>query len=103
MCGAAWWTCSWARGDAMNEPDGPAESDRVDRDVVALTTITTFDKSYFQVLAAQDRIRGTQRNIASAERILAAIKQRFQAGTGTDLDVAQQESVLANQRALLPL
>ncbi len=38
-----------------------------------------------------------QRNIASAERILNAIKERVKAGTGTDLDVAQQESVLANQ------
>ena len=43
-----------------------------------------------------------ERNIASAQRILDAIKQRLSAGTGTDLDVAQQEAVLANQRALVP-
>ena len=43
-----------------------------------------------------------KRNIASATRILEAIKQRYKAGTGTDLDVAQQESVLANQKALVP-
>jgi len=54
------------------------------------------------VLAAQDRLRVAQQNIASAQRILDAIKQKFSAGTGTDLDVAQQESVLANQRALVP-
>jgi len=42
------------------------------------------------------------RNIASATRILDAIKERRKAGTGTDLDVAQQESVLANQKALVP-
>ena len=41
-------------------------------------------------------------NIASATRILDAIKARFKAGTGTDLDVAQQEAILANQRALVP-
>jgi outer membrane protein, multidrug efflux system len=58
--------------------------------------------SYFQVLAAQDRIRTANSNVASALRILDAIKQRFKAGTGTDLDVAQQESVLANQRAAIP-
>ncbi len=55
-----------------------------------------------QVLASQDRLRTAQRNIASAERILNAIRDRFKAGTGSDLDVAQQESVLANQRALVP-
>jgi outer membrane protein, multidrug efflux system len=54
------------------------------------------------VLAAQDRLRTAQRNIASAERILNAIKERLRAGTGNDLDVAQQESVVANQRALVP-
>ena len=47
-------------------------------------------------------IRTAQRNIASAERILNAIRDRFKAGTGTDLDVAQQESVVANQRAQVP-
>jgi NodT family efflux transporter outer membrane factor (OMF) lipoprotein len=70
--------------------------------VVALTTLTTVANAYFQVLASQDRIHTAERNIASAERILNAIKDRFRAGTGTDLDVAQQESVVANQRALVP-
>jgi NodT family efflux transporter outer membrane factor (OMF) lipoprotein len=54
------------------------------------------------VLASQDRIRTAERNIASATRILDAIKDRFKAGTGTDLDVAQQESVVANQKAAVP-
>ena len=54
------------------------------------------------MLASQDRIRTAERNIASASRILDAIKQQLKAGTGTDLDVAQQESVLANQKALVP-
>ena len=47
-------------------------------------------------------MRVAERNIASAQSILDAIKQRLSAGTGNDLDVAQQESVLANQRALVP-
>lgn len=70
--------------------------------MVALTTLTAVANAYFQVLASQDRIRTAERNIASAQRILDAIKQRLSAGTGTDLDVAQQESVLANQRAAVP-
>jgi outer membrane protein, multidrug efflux system len=70
--------------------------------VVALTTLTSVATAYFQVLASQDRIRTAQQNIASATRILDAIQQRFKAGTGTDLDVAQQESVVANQKAFIP-
>src|ERR1700737_3435656 len=79
-----------------------ANANRFDRDVVALTTQAGVANAYFQVLAAQDRIRTAEGNIASALRILDAIKQRLKAGTGTDLDVAQQESVLANQRAAVP-
>jgi NodT family efflux transporter outer membrane factor (OMF) lipoprotein len=93
----------WGKNrDAAQAAEETAVANRFDRDVVALTTLTTVANAYFQVLASQDRIRTSQRNIASATRILDAIKQRLQAGTGTDLDVAQQESVLANQRALVP-
>jgi outer membrane protein, multidrug efflux system len=93
----------WGKNrDATQAAEETAIANRFDRDVVALTTLTSVANAYFQVLAAQDRIHTAERNIASASRILEAIKQRFKAGTGTDLDVAQQESVLANQRALVP-
>jgi NodT family efflux transporter outer membrane factor (OMF) lipoprotein len=93
----------WGKNrDAAQAAEETAVANRFDRDVVALTTLTSVANAYFQVLAAQDRLRVTERNIASAQRILDAIRQRLSAGTGTDLDVAQQESVLANQRALVP-
>src|SRR6201991_1913133 len=93
----------WGKNrDAAQAAEETAVANRFDRDVVALTTLTSVANAYFQVLAAQDRLRVAERNIASATRILDAIRQRLSAGTGTDLDVAQQESVLANQRALVP-
>jgi outer membrane protein, multidrug efflux system len=93
----------WGKNrDAAQAAEETADASRFDRDVVALTTLTSVANAYFQVLASQDRLRVAQQNITSAQRILDAIKQKFSAGTGTDLDVAQQESVLANQRALVP-
>jgi NodT family efflux transporter outer membrane factor (OMF) lipoprotein len=88
--------------DALQVAEETATADRFDRDVVALTTLSSVANAYFQVLASQDRIRTAEQNIASATRILDAIKERLKAGTGTDLDVAQQEAVLANQKALVP-
>ena len=88
--------------DALQTAEETAKANRFDRDVVALTTLSGVANAYFQVLTSQDRLRTSQRNIASAQRILDAIKERRKAGTGTDLDVAQQESVLANQKALVP-
>ncbi|UGV28982.1 efflux transporter outer membrane subunit [Rhodopseudomonas boonkerdii] len=93
----------WGKNrDAALAAEETANASRFDRETVALTTLAAVANAYFQVLASQDRIRTAQRNIASAQRILDAIKQRFSAGTGTELDVAQQESILANQRAAVP-
>ena len=88
--------------DALQAAEETATADRFDRDVVALTTLASVANAYFQVLASQDRIRTAERNIASATRVLDAIKARKNAGTGTDLDVAQQESVLGNQKTQVP-
>jgi NodT family efflux transporter outer membrane factor (OMF) lipoprotein len=93
----------WSKNrDAALALEESANASRFDRDVVALTTLTAVANAYFQVLASQDRIRTAERNIASAQRILDAIQSRLSAGTGTDLDLAQQQSVLANQRAAVP-
>src|SRR6201747_578898 len=93
----------WGKNrDAALAAEELSTANRFDRDVVALTTLAAVANAYFQVLASQDRLRTASSNIASATRILDATTARFQAGTGTDLDVAQQEAVLANQRALVP-
>jgi outer membrane protein, multidrug efflux system len=88
--------------DALQAAEETAVANRFDRDVTALTSLTAVATAYFNVLASQDRIRTANSNIASASRVLDAIKERRKAGTGTDLDVAQQESVVANQKALVP-
>jgi NodT family efflux transporter outer membrane factor (OMF) lipoprotein len=75
---------------------------RYNREVVALTTIATVANTYFQVLAAQDQLRVARRNLAAAERILTLIKQQFSGGTASQLDLSQQEALVATQRASIP-
>src|ERR1700709_1873940 len=73
----------WGKNrDAAQAAEETSVANRFDRDVVALTTLTAVANAYFQVLASQDRIRTAERNIASASRILDAVKDRFKAGTG---------------------
>lgn len=79
-----------------------AEATRFDRDVVALTAVASVASTYFQVLAAQDRLTIARENIAAAERTLAVIRARLAVGTATQLDIAQQESVVAQQKASVP-
>ena len=80
-----------------------AVASRFDYDVVALTTLVSLTNIYFQIVLAQDRLRIARGNIRTAARALAAIKARVEVGTNTALDVAQQESVVAIQRANVPV
>jgi NodT family efflux transporter outer membrane factor (OMF) lipoprotein len=75
---------------------------RYNRDVVTLTTVVTVANTYFQILAAQDQLRVTRRNLAAAEHILDLIKKQFAGGTASQLDVSQQEALVATQRAAIP-
>src|ERR1700760_2857167 len=75
---------------------------RYNREVVTLSTMVAVANAYFQVLAAQDEIRVTKRNLEAAERILNLIKKQFNGGTASQLDVSQQEALAATQRAAIP-
>jgi NodT family efflux transporter outer membrane factor (OMF) lipoprotein len=58
--------------------------------------------SYFQILAAQDRLRVAHKNVALAEKVLRAIVARRLVGTSSALDEAQQATIVATQRANVP-
>lgn len=93
----------WGKNrSALRAAEQTAVASRYDREVVGLTTMVAAANAYFQVLAAQDRLQVARENIASASRVLNLIQQRLNAGTASALDTAQQESLLATQRAAVP-
>ncbi|MFL4978308.1 MAG: efflux transporter outer membrane subunit [Xanthobacteraceae bacterium] len=93
----------WGKNRAtLRAAEELAVASRYDREVVALSTLAAVANQYFVVLASQDRLRIAQDNLRAAVRVLDAIKQRREVGTASELDVAQQESVVATQRAVLP-
>jgi multidrug efflux system outer membrane protein len=71
----------------------------------SLTTITTdasIATTYFQAVGTQEQIDIAKRNLAAAQRILKAIQDRFKQGTASGLDVAQQETLVANVAVTIP-
>ncbi len=93
----------WGKNcSALRAAEETAVASRFDREVVALSTVVTAANAYFQVLATQDRLRAARNNLRSANRVLDLIRQRFNAGTASNLEVAQQESVVNVLRAALP-
>ena len=93
----------WGKNRAtMRAAEHTAAASRFDREVVALTTVVSVANAYFLVLASQDRLRVARNNLASATRVYRLIDERFKAGTASALDTAQQESLVATQRAAIP-
>ncbi len=82
--------------------EASAIATRFDQETVALAVISSVVSTYFQVLAAQDRLGVAERNLRSAEQILGAYRARLTVGTANLLDVSQQEALVAAQRANLP-
>jgi len=94
----------WGKNRAsLRAAEESAAASRFAREVVDLSTTASVASAYFQVLAAQDRLRVARNNESSASRILGLFQQRLQAGTASSLDIAQQESVVGTQRAAIPL
>ena len=93
----------WGRNRALAQSaQASAVATRFDQVTVALTVVTSVANTYFQVLAAQDRLATALRNLRDSERILGAFRARLSVGTANALDVAQQEALTAAQRANLP-
>jgi multidrug efflux system outer membrane protein len=87
---------------ALRAAEFNAIASRFDREVIVLSTVGSVINTYFQVLAAQDRLRIANENVRAATRILGVYRERIAVGTATGLDIAQQESLLAQQRASIP-
>jgi len=93
----------WGKNRAtLRAAEQTAVASRFDREVVALTTVVTAANAYFQVLSTQDRLRSARENLKSANRVLELIKQGVNAGTASDLETAQQQSVVDTLRAAIP-
>jgi outer membrane protein, multidrug efflux system len=79
-----------------------AMASRYNREVVTITTLSSVANTYFQIVAARDRLRIARRNLGDSSRILFLIREQFEAGTASDLNLAQQESLVEQVRATIP-
>ncbi len=93
----------WGKNrSALRSAEFAAVASRFDRETIALSTVAAVINTYFQILAAQDRLRIAKDNLRAAGGVLDVIEDEQAAGTLTGLDVAQQQSLVAQQRAAIP-
>lgn len=73
-----------------------------DRETVAITVVADVARAYFQALSARDRRGVAESLLENAQSILELLERTEAAGTASALEVAQQRSAVASQRAALP-
>ena len=78
------------------------DASRFDYQTAVLSMQASIATTYFDILGTQERLRLARESVANAESVLAVYRDRLAAGMATSLDVAQQESVVATQRAAVP-
>ena len=79
-----------------------ADASRFDQESVKLTTLSSVATTYFNILGTKERLKVANENLSNATSLLDTIRKRYKAGIATALDMAQQESVVATQRAAIP-
>jgi NodT family efflux transporter outer membrane factor (OMF) lipoprotein len=82
------------------------ENLRASRYFAAVTGISVSAQvadAYFQILSFRERIAIANTNIAAAKRILAITQAKVNSGVSSNLDLADQQAVLAGQEATLPV
>ena len=94
---------AWGRYRSLQQAAiANAEASAFDRDALAISIAASTATTYFGILAAKDRLVLQKDNIVLASHILDAIRARVSVGTASALDIAEQESIVATQKAAVP-
>lgn len=78
------------------------QASEFDRATVELTLLSGVANSYTQVLSLEEQSRIAELNLANAKNVLQLVQTRYNAGSATALELAQQKSLVAAQQRQLP-
>ncbi|TDF79294.1 efflux transporter outer membrane subunit [Pseudomonas sp. H9] len=79
------------------------DASHYDRQTVELTLLSGVANSYLQSLALAEQARIARLNLTNAEDVLRLVQTRYDAGSATALELAQQQSLVAGQARQIPL
>jgi NodT family efflux transporter outer membrane factor (OMF) lipoprotein len=74
-----------------------------DQATVELTLLSGVANGYAQTLSLQEQQRIAELNLVNAQNVLKLVQTRFDSGSATALELAQQKSLVAAQQRQLPL
>ena len=79
------------------------QASQFDQATVELTLLSSVASGYAQTLSLREQSRIAELNLANAQNVLKLVQTRFDSGSATALELAQQKSLVAAQQRQLPL
>ncbi|WP_025110393.1 efflux transporter outer membrane subunit [Pseudomonas sp. H1h] len=79
------------------------QASEFDRATVELTLLSGVASTYAQTLSLREQARIAELNLSNAQSVLQLVQTRYDAGSATALELAQQKSLVAAQQRQLPL
>jgi multidrug efflux system outer membrane protein len=93
----------WGKNRAtMESALASVQSSVYDRETVAMTLTADVASSYLQYLALSDRLTVAVSNVQNVTEVLSTVQKRFAIGEGSEIEVQQQATALAQSRAVVP-
>jgi NodT family efflux transporter outer membrane factor (OMF) lipoprotein len=93
------WGKNRAAADAARDR---ANASRADRETVRLGTLAAVASEYFDLMSLRERIAIARQNVEAASSLMSIVEARFHAGLANPVEVANQRSVLADARLVIP-
>ena len=101
--GASYMIDVWGQNrDALEAAVRAATASAYQVEVVRTTMRAALVDAWLTVAANRERARVAQGNLVGAERVLRVYQARKAAGTASDLEIAQQTTLMENLRAAIP-
>jgi len=89
--------------DNLHAAEETLRAQRYAQEEVALTEVSDVGTTYLDILALRERVTLAKRNVEDAKRVLQITQAKLQNGVSSQLDLAQEQALVAQQEAQIPV
>ncbi|HKD21783.1 MAG TPA: efflux transporter outer membrane subunit [Rhizomicrobium sp.] len=89
--------------DNLNAAEDTLRAQRYAQEEVTLTEVSDVGTTYLDILALRERVTLAKKNVEDAKRVLAITQAKLANGVSSQLDLAQEQALVAQQEANIPV
>lgn len=89
--------------DNLRAAEESLRSSRYAQESVTLTTVSDVGTTYLDVLALRERVTLAEKNVEDGKRVLVIVEAKLKNGVSSQLDLSQEQALVAGQEASIPV